>query len=82
MENEKKRMGDERLLAGNDYLTIRSEETNVAITDDYIFGYMMRQLGVCTSVIKDVIAFLDAGGNACMYKPSRLNQLLSRVQLR
>ncbi len=52
MGNEEKRMGDERLLDGGDILTIRSEGTRVAITDDYMFGYVMRQPGVCTSVIK------------------------------
>lgn len=28
------------------------EEKRVAITDDYMFGYVMRQPGVCTSVVK------------------------------
>ncbi len=29
-----------------------NEEKRIAITDDYMFGYVMRQPGVCTSVIK------------------------------
>ncbi len=52
MGDEKKRMGDERLLDSGDDLTIRGEGMRVAITDDYMFGYVMRQPGVCTSVIK------------------------------
>ncbi len=52
MVDKKNRMGDERILDSSDYLTIRSEDTLVVIMDESMFGYVMRQPGVCTSAIK------------------------------
>ncbi len=37
---------------GEESMNMINDEKRVAITDDYMFGYVMRQPGVCTSVIK------------------------------